>query len=90
MKLREVLDEVIAEVRDGWSVTDIETARRVATDLGVLLTRKGLGLDVEEELAIARASARNIAAGAAVTGASAINSAVERWALLLVRAVVGR
>ncbi len=90
MKLREALDEVMAGAREGWTDKDLERARRVATDLGVLLTRKGLGLDVEQELADARASSRKIAVGAAVTGVSVINSAVERWVWVLARSVVGR
>lgn len=80
MNILDTLNDMLADVADDWSDEDRELAKEVAHDLGALLSREVAGGSAsDEELAIARATARNIAAGATLTGVTAINRALQRF-----------
>lgn len=77
--LAAILDGIIESSITHWSAEDIALAHKVAADFVTLHARQQLGEDVSLELAAAKASALNIAAGQTVAGARAISEAVFRF-----------
>ena len=76
MDLKKQLDDILKNAGASWSKQDRALAERIGRDLARLYARKVAGKDVDEELKIARASARNIAAGASLTGVRALREAL--------------
>lgn len=74
--ISEALAGIIAKSPAGWSEADKLQAILAAEDLAVLAARSATGEDVAEELALAAASAKNIAARAAVSSARAVHEAI--------------
>lgn len=74
--LEHELKKVLAAAGASWSPTDIALGVRVGIDLTQLYARQQTGEDVAQELAIAKATAQNIAAGSAVAAGKAITDAV--------------
>lgn len=70
------LRDVLAAAGASWSAADIELGVRVGIDLAQLYARQQTGEDVAAELAIAKATAQNIAAGSAVAAGKAITDAI--------------
>lgn len=78
MNILDELQEVLESRIDDWSETDRVTANSVAADLARLAAKELQGEDVAEELAIAKAAALNIAAGATLSGYDAMQEFVVR------------
>ncbi len=74
--IEEALQRVVSATPLGWTPEDIARAARVSVDLAALSARKAAGEDVETELAIAKATALNIAAGAQLSAGTAIRDAL--------------
>jgi hypothetical protein len=88
MSLLDELSDVIRDGADDWSDADRDAAVQIAKDLGKLMASDLRGDPVDQsELAIAQASARNIATAAVLTGAAALRDAIWRWAKKLLAAI---
>ena len=84
MNILDILKETIAEKSADWSEEDKTLAITISTDLAGLFAREAAGEDVpDEELDMAKAAARNIAAGAAFTEAlgRVLNQLLARFTL---------
>lgn len=79
MNILDTLNEVLAHEAADWGEADRELAKTVATELAKMLAQELAGQDVDEdELAIVKATGRNIASAATVSGWRVINQVVER------------
>ncbi len=80
----DVLEELNATLEgrvDDWSPEDRDTAKAVGLDLAKFQGKLVAGLEVDEaELAITKASAKNLATAAVFTGAAALMEFLERIA----------
>lgn len=76
------LKALLAREANDWTPEDRATALTIGADLTQLLTRELAGEDVAGELAIANASAQNLAVGAVVSGARLLGN----WVLSLISA----
>ena len=80
----DILEELRATLKgrtDDWSDADRSTAVEVGRELATMQARLVGGQDVDPvELAMVKASAKNLAAGALMTGAAALNEFLERVA----------
>lgn len=82
MDILEELKEVLQDRVDDWSDPDREAAEHIARDLANLMAADITGGDdsLEAELEHAKASARNIAVAATLSGAKAFEELVARVA----------
>ena len=80
----DILEELKATLEgrvDDWSDADRETAKAVGLDLAKFQGKLVGGQEVDQvELALAKASAKNLAAAAVFTGAAALMEFLERIA----------
>ena len=87
MDLKQQLEEILKGAGAEWSKADRTLAEKVGRDLAKLYARQVAGKDVDEELKVAKASARNIAAGASLSGVHALREALAAVLMAMLKKI---